>query len=558
MALQGQSFFQASGDSGAYSATNGPSSPISASEQAITIVGGTELMMSVNGSGRIYGMEHSWRWSGGGILSNGNPSPPEPQLPIPWYQIGAATKWAANGTSLSDRNAPDVSAVADGVEIYITSTSPDGEPTNYLYQAGTSFAAPLWAGYTALANAENAAANHPSLGFANPVLYGLASTPFYAADFFNDITGDAGNGTTYCTPDAGTCQYNTYYAGVGYDLVTGLGSPGTVLLSYLAPASAWVWNRLSQTGGPSAIASISGTPVGNTYEAWAIDTSQQVWNLVASPFKWTHLDGDVGVQIAVSPVNGYPWVLNSAGTVYAWTCTGRTCTFQPVSTGAVPMSWIAPGPLGLNNQWTAWALSKTLYQNDYVVWNYNVAVANSWSAATPAAGGLQIAVSPDSGLPWLVNHNGTVFVGGLSAQNYWQVVSNVETGGFDGGNGVGWYGTANAIAVGPDYQAWLLNNTTCSGCSFQDHEIFELSQFSSVWDSAWTMMGPGGGVVISMSANGTPWLINHNGTAFYGSPGWVGGGGIEGAVRSGSQDAGLDATVGVYTNYRDGGPTSDH
>jgi xanthomonalisin len=85
---------------------------------------------------------------------------------------------------------------------------------------GTSFAAPRWAGYLALANQQAVAGGLPVLGFLNPELYTIGLGANYSANF-HDIT--SGSNGTYLTEK-------------GYDLVTGWGSPnGAGLINTLAP-----------------------------------------------------------------------------------------------------------------------------------------------------------------------------------------------------------------------------------------------------------------------------------------------------------------------------------
>jgi xanthomonalisin len=88
---------------------------------------------------------------------------------------------------------------------------------------GTSFAAPRWAGYLALANQQYAYNNSgKTLGFINPALYSIGLGSSYSTDF-HDITSGS-NGT-----------YSTL---TGYDLVTGWGSPkGAGLINTLAPGA---------------------------------------------------------------------------------------------------------------------------------------------------------------------------------------------------------------------------------------------------------------------------------------------------------------------------------
>jgi len=80
--------------------------------------------------------------------------------------------------------------------------------------AGTSAAAPLWAGLVADADQY---AGH-DLGFINPVLYGIAHGPHYH-QAFHDVT--QGSSAVTITP----VTYSGYRAGPGWDPVTGWGSP---------------------------------------------------------------------------------------------------------------------------------------------------------------------------------------------------------------------------------------------------------------------------------------------------------------------------------------------
>jgi subtilase family serine protease len=209
LAIQGQSFFQASGDSGAYPPSMFKtyiSSHIDCRQfPAITIVGGTSLNMS--GGGASYGtLETAWSGSSGGI---------EPSVPIPSYQASIA---GHNGASSTHRNVPDVSAqAAQGTIIFKGSNS---------FTGGTSEATPLWAGYMALANELAATYGSPSVGFANPELYKVAATSAYDKDFHDIVSG--------CAPNSQ--GDGEYCAGQGYDLVTGLGSPQHALIYALARA----------------------------------------------------------------------------------------------------------------------------------------------------------------------------------------------------------------------------------------------------------------------------------------------------------------------------------
>src|SRR5665213_4170 len=209
-AAQGQSFFQAAGDSGAYVTgdliTTVPG-PMNVSSE-LTVVGGTELTTSGAGGVTVGTYINETTWNQGGGINGGagsggicNGSSP---VAIPTYQVPFVN--SANKASAVDRNIPDVSLTAFDIEVYAENNGPDG------VYGGTSCATPLWAGFTALIN-EQAGVKGP-MGFRNPALYFLAQN-FYSNDF-NDITTGNNNLSGAST---------LYTAVAGYDLATGLGSP---------------------------------------------------------------------------------------------------------------------------------------------------------------------------------------------------------------------------------------------------------------------------------------------------------------------------------------------
>jgi subtilase family serine protease len=195
MAAQGQSMFAAAGDSGAYDGGDNQLAVDSpADDPYVTGVGGTHLTLS----GGAYGSESVWASSsnhsgGGGGLST--------VFNQPTWQSGPGVK---NSYSNGMREVPDVSADADpatGYSIYSAG--------QWVVYGGTSCAAPLWAGITALNNQYAEANGKPDLGFANPTLYKVFNTSqTYPA--YHDVT--SGN--------------NLYYpATSGYDLASGIGTP---------------------------------------------------------------------------------------------------------------------------------------------------------------------------------------------------------------------------------------------------------------------------------------------------------------------------------------------
>ena len=216
LALQGQSFFQASGDNGAYneSALGGLTNDLR-DQPAVTVVGGTDLTMTPPGAS--YVSETTWPSSGGGIASttvNGDGV----RTGIPSYQVGLAT--AANQASTVFRNLPDVSLVATNIGTIVSG--------RFLGLGGTSAAAPLWAGFMALINQQGKSNDLASVGFANPVLYLIAKSPSYATSFHDITTGS--------NPTSTPGSFVTFSATAGYDLATGLGTPSCGLIGTLANA----------------------------------------------------------------------------------------------------------------------------------------------------------------------------------------------------------------------------------------------------------------------------------------------------------------------------------
>jgi subtilase family serine protease len=201
MASQGQNFFAASGDSSAWSASN---EAWPADDANIVSVGGTDLTTS--SAAGPWASETAWVDSGGGVSPDG--------IAIPSWQTPVD---GCSGCSKTLRNGPDVSANAN-FTFYVCADQTTCTANEY---GGTSFAAPMWAGYLALAN-QQAASNGESIGFINPIIYPAAEGSSYGTDF-HDIT-------------SGSC--GKYSAATGFDLCTGWGSPNTTGLINLLGGSA--------------------------------------------------------------------------------------------------------------------------------------------------------------------------------------------------------------------------------------------------------------------------------------------------------------------------------
>ncbi|HEY6414117.1 MAG TPA: protease pro-enzyme activation domain-containing protein [Edaphobacter sp.] len=108
-----------------------------------------------------------------------------------------------------------------------------GSSNQYTTAGGTSFAAPVFAGFLAILNQEQQVAGQGNI---NPVLYGLAANPTTYAAAFHDII----SGTNACLPSVATCSTageSRYAATPGYDMATGLGSVDFKALTAAWPSS---------------------------------------------------------------------------------------------------------------------------------------------------------------------------------------------------------------------------------------------------------------------------------------------------------------------------------
>src|SRR5205807_636828 len=163
-ASQGQSFYAASGDNGAYDCgTSRLTVDSPANDPYVTGTGGTNLALNADSS---YKAESAWSnpntfpasGSGGGLSS---------YFARPSWQTGPGV---ANSYSNGKRQVPDVSLDADpqtGYSVYVTYN----RSTGWNVVGGTSAAAPAWAAFTAVYNQYAAAYSKPNLGYANPTLY---------------------------------------------------------------------------------------------------------------------------------------------------------------------------------------------------------------------------------------------------------------------------------------------------------------------------------------------------------------------------------------------------
>ena len=224
MALQGQTIFAASGDYGGVDKYDGSPTAYFAQDPAaqplMCSVGGTSLTVVKPGSDEHYVSETTWN-TDGKYLDGAGGGGVSIFWPIPFYQQPAALLARAiaapdpSSVSPYARNVPDVSLNSDpgtGYAIYVTDPK-DG--AKYYVYGGTSCAAPLWAGFSALVNQSRFRNGSGPIGFINPALYSLFtdSKSNVLDSYFNDFN-DIADGSD-----------NIPYPAIpGYDLATGLGT----------------------------------------------------------------------------------------------------------------------------------------------------------------------------------------------------------------------------------------------------------------------------------------------------------------------------------------------
>jgi len=188
LAAAGVNVFVSSGDAGSnpddsgHSATGPTQAEYESSDPSVIGVGGTTLQLGQDGS---VSDETGWTSSGGGKSIF---------FPRPAWQKGHGVPAGKM------RLVPDVSLAADpntGAFLILHG--------KVVQIGGTSWSAPVWAGFCALINEARAKAGKAPLAFLNPQLYPLLGTAC-----FRDIT---------------TGSNGAFKAKKGYDLVTGLGVP---------------------------------------------------------------------------------------------------------------------------------------------------------------------------------------------------------------------------------------------------------------------------------------------------------------------------------------------
>jgi len=404
MAAQGQSYFQSSGDHDAYTGnqTLDTGTTVPADSPYATVVGGTSLTMSSYGV--AWSSETVWNYNDNGIPNEGSGGGVSTYYAQPWWQTNV--NMANNGGSATLRNTPDVALTADDIFVCYG----DGNTSGSEYFMGTSAAAPLWAGFTALVNQQASLGGKSSVGFLNPAIYALGTNANYSL-FFNDVT--AGN-------NIGTNTSGLYVAVAGYDLCTGLGTPnGTNLIDTLEPfpgilsqpASQYVTNganvafSITALGAPPLFfrwlfngtnlsngGNVSGSS-GNVLSLTAVTANNAGnYNLVLS-----NSYGSITSSVAVLGI-GFPPAFSTQPTNLT-VLGGSNAVFGAGITGSATLiyQWLKNGTNLVNSAGISGANSNLLTLAAVTpgsAGNYNLLVSNYYGAATSTIATLTVVVPP--------------------------------------------------------------------------------------------------------------------------------------------------------------------
>jgi len=232
-ASTGISVLAAAGDDGSSTCVDDQGNPtrklavsFPASSPFVTAVGGTNI--ALNAANQIIA---SVVWNDGPGQPAAGGGGNSVLFAEPSYQDAFQTS--------THRETPDVSMLADlapGYEIFCTAKSqPCNAKHGWLFIGGTSAGTPLLAGGVAVADQALREAGRSGLGFANPLLYYIASSnaalaaPVTPASVFADVT--TGSNDLFATEGnpLGCCS-----AAAGYDDASGLGQVNVANLTAIA------------------------------------------------------------------------------------------------------------------------------------------------------------------------------------------------------------------------------------------------------------------------------------------------------------------------------------
>jgi len=188
--------------------------------------------------------EEVWCPSAPGLFYFGGGGGVSILFPQPTYQQGIVPSSIANTPGVPARVVPDVSMVADPVTGFVIGTSQLTGTYQEIVIGGTSLSSPLFAGVIALAQQHA----KRTLGFSNPLLYKASKSGAFvdALPLASPVAVSPAPGIVatfdFSESPGGVCgsfiefppEFLSIHTTVGYDDVTGLGSPnGQTFLSHV-------------------------------------------------------------------------------------------------------------------------------------------------------------------------------------------------------------------------------------------------------------------------------------------------------------------------------------
>lgn len=487
METQGQSMFQASGDYNAY--TGLISFPCD--NPYITLVGGTELTTS--GPGGTWVSETVWNQtnagSGGGVSTS---------YSIPTWQQDV--NMSGNQGSTTMRNVPDVALTAYNVDVI-------ADNGGIFVVGGTSCAAPLWAGFTALVNQQAATSYLPSVGFLNPSIYMLGLGTNYDA-CMNDIV--TGNDTNKASPDK-------FFAEPGYDLCTGWGTPaGQNLLNALT--------QINQPGPPTIIAQPQSQTI--AYNDTATFYVQATGTFPLN-FQWnyngTNIPGATGARLVLS--NALPaqsgsydvFITNSTGSTLSSNAiltveppVGPVITTQPngqqvALNQTVIFNVAATGTAPLSYQWSFNGTNLIGATNDELVIS-NVQASQAGLYAVQVSNIVDVVASSNAGLSvfpgWLATSAAANQWSGIASSSNGTMLAATVDGGFiyTSSNSGGTWARSGALS-----ENWIAIASSTDGSALvalvEDGPIYVSTNAGGTWKK--TNVATNAWAGIASSANGT-------------------------------------------------------
>jgi hypothetical protein len=246
-AAQGLTILFASGDEGARPDGSTLGTEFPASDPNVLAIGATNLVLAGCGTSTCtgYASETGASISGGGY--SGYFSEPS------WQTTNIGTK--------SGRAVPDVSILGYSPNFWVYSTASDkcgtgGNSPGWFRCAGTSLSTPLWAGFLAIALQIKGTGSFGNIG---PWLYQTANSPSYST-IFHDITSGLNNG---------------YSAALGWDPVTGWGTPIASSLAYVLAGTITITVTSNPTGSGYVTVDSTSTTTPQTF-SWIIGSTHTV------------------------------------------------------------------------------------------------------------------------------------------------------------------------------------------------------------------------------------------------------------------------------------------